>query len=174
LVWVYLSSCVSFDPNDLDANEVGDEWFVKSRSAVLQQYGIWRVDSVSGDITPHDPLAGEWQSVLAGSCNAEEWGRLIIPTLGPTPTRPPPTPTPVVRNANDAVSVLWSYLVKCFPALSTTDLESTLDPASGKYIVKDKGLAVYGVWGVTPVDGRVTPNNNTARSRDQTVRRAAC
>ena len=174
LVWVYLSRCTSFDPKDLDAYQVGDLWYVKANDGARQQYGIWRLDAATGDLSPHDPLAVQWLAFLDNACNASQRAQLVIPTVTPTPTRPPPTPTAVLRNTADGLNALWAYLVKCFPSLSTTDLESTFDAASGAYVVKDKGTTVYGVWKVDRSTGAVSPDNDRARSRDLTVRRGGC
>ena len=97
----------------------------------------------------------------------------IHPGLTPTPT-PTPRPTAVLRSTSDAVATLWAYLVGCFPALSTSDLESTLDPPSGEYIVKDRASNVYGVRRVNPDDGSISPDNAQARTKDRRVTGGTC
>ena len=183
LVWAHLSRCVSFDPNDLTAVPVRDDWFVKASEGGPQTYGTWKVDSVSGGLEPYDLLAREWQTVVDSECSPEDLSVLVVPTptltpqATPTPTptpRPSPTSTPVLRSTSEAIATLWAYLVKCFPTLDVSDLESTLDPPTGEYIVKDEGSSVYGVWRVGRIDGDISPDNDRARSRNQTVRQDNC
>ena len=189
LVWAFLSKCVSFDPQDLNAVPVGDHWLVKVPSRARQQFGTWKVNSVSGNFQPHDSLAQEWLSIVESECSPESLQIYLAPTPtftpSPTPTPTPtprptstpvpsPTATPVLKSTTAAVATLWAYLVKCFPTLATSDLESTLDPPAGDYIVKDDGSAVYGVWRVRATDGRISPDNDRARIRDQTVRGGRC
>ena len=186
LVWAFLSKCVSFDPQDLNAVPVGDHWLVKVPSRARQQFGTWKVNSVSGNFQPHDSLAQEWLSIVESECSPESLQIYLAPTPTftpsptptptptPRPTPPSPTATPVLKSTTAAVATLWAYLVKCFPTLATSDLESTLDPPAGDYIVKDDGSAVYGVWRVRATDGRISPDNDRARIRDQTVRGGRC
>ena len=186
LVWGFLSQCVSFDPQDLGAIPVRDDWLVKVPSGAAQQYGTWKVNSVSGSFEAYDSLAQEWLSIVESGCSPESLQSLLAPTPTiippstptppptPRPTTPSPTATPVLKSTSAAVATLWAYLVKCFPTLATTNLESTLDPPKGEYIVKDKGSAVYGVWRVRATDGRISPDNDRARIRDQTVRGGRC
>lgn len=189
LVWAYLSRCVSFDPSRLNAVEVNQDWLVRVPLDGSQEYGTWKVRSKSGELDPYDLIAREWRALVESECQTEALNKLLLPTPTitpaptftpiPTPTRTPtprPDPTPVraVKSTTDAIATVWAYLVKCFPTLTTSNLESTLDPASGQYVVKDKGTAVYGVWRVDRLDGMVNPDNSIARSRDQTVRSGLC
>ena len=183
LVWAYLTRCVSLDPNDLTAIPVRQDWFVKAQQGGSQNYGTWKVDSISGILEPYDSLAREWQAVVDSECSVEELAILAkptpTPTLRPSPTVtrtpwPTPTPTLVLRSSTEAIATLWAYLVKCFPTLSVSDLESTLDPPTGEYIVKDKVSNVYGVWRVNRTDGAISADNDRARTRDQTVRGGSC
>ena len=189
LLWGYLTRCVSFEPSKLQAVEVNKDWLVRVPLSGDQKYGTWQVRSKSGELIPYDPLAREWEAVVENGCETQTLNSLLLPTPTftpgptftpiPTPTRTPtprpsPTPVRVVRSTTEAVATLWSHLVKCFPALNTSNLESTLDPASGQYVVKDRGTAVYGVWRVDRLDGRVIADNSIARTREQTVQSGRC
>ena len=79
LVWAHLSRCVSFNPNDLTAVPVRDEWFVKATEGGSQNYGTWKVDSVSGRLEPYDLLAREWQTLVDSDCSPEDLIGLIEP-----------------------------------------------------------------------------------------------
>ena len=182
-VWFYLSQCVSFEPNELEAVQVRQDWLVKATVTGKQKYGIWSVSSKTGKIDPHDSLAQEWMEVVDSQCSTVGLARLLIPTPtftpNPTPTptstpRPVPTATAVVRTTTDAVATLWAHLVKCFSTLKTTDLTSTLDPTAGEYVVKDTSAAVYGVWRVRRDNGSITPDNDLARTRETTVSGGTC
>jgi len=183
LVWAHLSQCVSLDLQQLEAVPVREVWLVQIPSGRPQQYGIWKVESSTGDLKPHNLLARQWQSVIDSQCDPEELAALLppTPTLTPQPTptstprpTPTPSPTPVLRSTSDAVATLWAHLVGCFPTLSTNDLEATLDPPAGEYIVKDKASSVFGVWRVRTDNGSISPDNARARAKDQTVRRGTC
>ena len=189
LVWAYLSQCVSLDLQQLEAVPVREVWLVQIAAGRPQRYGIWKVDSSTGGLEPHNLLARQWQSVVGSQCDPEELAALLppTPTLTPQPTSTPtptpiptptptstPRPTPVLRSTSDAVATLWAYLVGCFPTLSTSDLESTLAPASGDYIVKDRASNVYGVWRVRPDDGSISPDNAQARTKDRRVTGGTC
>jgi len=186
-VWARLSQCVSLDLKQLEAVPVREGWLVQIPAGRPQKYGIWKVDSSTGGLEPHNLLARQWQSAIESQCDPEEVAALLPPTATPTPTpmptstpglTPTPTPTPrptaVLRSTSDAVATLWAYLVGCFPALSTSDLESTLDPPSGEYIVKDRASNVYGVWRVNPDDGSISPDNAQARTKDRRVTGGTC
>ncbi len=189
LLWGYLTQCVSFDPSKLEAVQVNKDWLVRVPLGGAQKYGAWQVGSTSGELVPYDPLAREWKAVVENECQTAALNSLLlptptftpsptftpIPTPKPTPTpRPSPTPVLVVKSTSEAVATLWAHLVKCFPTLTTSNLESTLDPPSGQYVVKDKGTAVYGVWRVERLDGRVIADNSIARTREQTVQSGLC
>ena len=193
LVWAYLSQCVSLDLQQLEAVPVREVWLVQIPAGRPQKYGIWKVHSSTGGLEPHNLLARQWQSTIESQCDPEELAALLPPTPTPTPqptSTPTPTPTPtpgltptptptprptaVLRSTSDAVATLWAYLVGCFPALSTSDLESTLDPPSGEYIVKDRASNVYGVWRVRPDDGSISPDNAQARTKDRGVSAGTC
>lgn len=189
LLWGYLTRCVSFDPSNLEAVEVNKDWLVRAPLDGSQKFGTWQVRSKSGDLIPYDSLAREWSAVVENECQTQALNDLLLPTptFTPSPTftplpiptrtptpRPSPTPILLVKSATDAVATLWAHLVTCFPTLTTGNLESTLDPSSGQYVVKDKGASFYGVWRVDRLDGKVIANNSIARSREQTVQSGRC
>ena len=70
--------------------------------------------------------------------------------------------------------MVWSYIVKCFPDAELKDLVAVLDPVSDQYVVKDEDEIQYGVWRVGRFDGRIFPDNNWARVRDETIRSGTC
>lgn len=191
LAWVYLSQCTSFDPKVLTVVQIKDDWFVQGSVGSPLRFGVWKVDPKTGDLTPHDIQAREWQPYVESGCSPDVAAALFITTPTPnptatpepTPTRTPtppatltpvPTATPVVPSTTAAVASLWSYLVKCFPTAELNDLEAVLDPVTRQYVVKDKDEIQYGVWRVGRSDGIITPDNAWARGRDQTVRSGTC
>jgi len=171
LVWAYLSRCVSFDPQDLVSYQVQNDWYVKAQLDSSQQFGIWKIDSFSGRLNPHDPLADEWQKFLDSNCNSATSSILVLPTQTPRLV----LPAPVLQTSSDAINTVWAYLVKCFPDLKTTDFEAAYDAPAGEYLVKDKGSAnFYGVWRVDKTYGKITPDNDRASTRDFVVKTASC
>ena len=189
LVWVHLSRCASLDPSQLNAYQVKEDWYVKALAKAPIQFGIWKVDAKSGDLTPHDILAGEWLPYIGSGCSAELGQSLLpatpaptpapspTPTRTPSPTRTPtpvPTATPIVPNTGDAVDSLWSYLVKCFPDAKRNELEAVLDPVSDEYVVKDKDEIQYGVWRVDRNGGTIAPVDKWARGRKQLLESGTC
>lgn len=189
--WVYLTRCTSFDPGQLVAYQVKEDWFVKAQTGSRLDFGIWKVDSETGDLEPHDVKSREWRPYIESSCSPEIAATLFpvtpmptitvapspTPTKTPSPTRTPtpiPTATPVVPNTSDAVASVWSYLVKCFPKAELADFKSVLDPVNDQYVVKDKDEIQYGVWRVDQDDGDITPDNGFTRARDQIIRSGNC
>ena len=185
VAWVYLSRCTTFNPSQLAAYEVEEDWYVQAPDAKKFFFGIWRIESATGKLFPHDVTAHKWQPYVETGCDPVA-GLGVLPT-NPTPTaKPPPTPTqtprptptltpiptgtPVVPSTTDAVATLWSYLVKCFPSAELKDLKAVLDPVSDQYVVKDDDEIQYGVWRVNQTDGVITPEDIHARRRDETIR----
>ena len=189
LVWVHLSRCAPLDPSQLNAYQVKKDWFVKAPTTAPIQFGVWKVDAKSGDLTPHDILAGEWQPYIDSGCNAELGQSLLpatpaptqVPTPTPTPTprptltpTPMPTATPIVPNTGEAVDSIWSYLVKCFPDAERNELVAVLDPVTDEYVVKDKDEIQYGVWRVDRDSGTIAPDNQWAQGRNQLIQSGTC
>ena len=52
LVWSYLGQCSSFDPSQLQVFLVQGDWFVQALPTSPQQYGLWKVDALTGGLTP--------------------------------------------------------------------------------------------------------------------------
>ncbi len=189
VAWVYLSRCTTFNPSQLAAYEVEEDWYVQAPDAKKFFFGIWRIESATGKLFPHDVTARKWQPYVETGCDPVA-GLGVLPTT-PTPTaKPPPTPTqtprptptltpiptatPIVPNTTDAVASLWSYLVKCFPSAELKDLKAVLDPVSDQYVVKDDDEIQYGVWRVNQADGVITPEDIHARRRDETIKGGTC
>ena len=152
-------------------------------------FGIWRIESSTGKLFPHDVTARNWQPYVETGCDPVA-GLGVLPTT-PTPTvKPPPTPTqtprptptltpmptatPIVPSTTDAVASLWAHLVKCFPDAELNDLKAVLDPVTDQYIVKDDDEIQYGVWRVNQADGVITPDNDWARKRDDIIKSGTC
>ena len=173
LVWVYLSRCTTLNPSQLAAYQVGNDWYVQAPDVTKFFFGIWRIDSANGNVLPHDVTARNWQPYVETECD-ETVGLGVVPTTPtptalppPTPTRTPkptptptplPTSTPIIPGTSDAVTSLWSHLVKCFPSAE----------------LKDDDEIQYGVWRVNQSDGVITSDNDWARRRDEIIRGGTC
>jgi len=163
VAWVYLSRCTPFNPSQLAAYEVENDWYVQAPDAKKFFFGIWRIESATGKLFPHDVTARKWQPYVETGCDP-------VAGLGVLPT----TPTPIVPSTTDAVATLWSYLVKCFPNAELNDFKAVLDPVSDRYVVKDDDEIQYRVWRVDQADGVITPEDIHARRRDETIRGGNC
>ena len=189
VAWVYLSRCTPFNPSQLAAYEVENDWYVQAPDAKKFFFGIWRIESATGKLFPHDVTARKWQPYVETGCDPVA-GLGVLPTTPtptasppPTPTRTPrptptltpiPTATPIVPSTTDAVATLWSYLVKCFRSAELNDFKAVLDPVSDRYVVKDDDEIQYRVWRVDQADGVITPKDIHARRRDETIRGGNC
>ena len=59
LVWVYLGQCFPLDPDELQAKQIKEDWFVRTVGQDQpRQYGLWKVNAAVGTIEPQDPVAG--------------------------------------------------------------------------------------------------------------------
>ena len=164
LIWVYLSQCISFDVEQLQAELVQDDWYVKAASGSSQGYGIWRVNAVTGNLDTHDHAARQWKSYINSECDPE------VPIAISTPA-----PTPVLTDSAQAVATLWTYLAKCYSDLPVADLEATWDPGKDEWVViTGPGAETdYGVWRVQR-DAMISPDNFEARNRNEEVRAESC
>jgi len=164
LIWVYLSQCISFDVNQLQAELVQDDWYVKAGSDSPQEYGIWRVNAATGNLDTHDHDAREWKAYINSGCEIQ------LPKDISTPA-----PTPVLTDSAQAVATLWTYLARCYSDLPVTDLEPTWDPGKGEWVVITGPAADtdYGVWRVRR-DAVISPDNFEARNRDAEVNGESC
>ena len=168
LIWVYLSQCISFDVNQLQAELVQDDWYVNAGSGSPQGYGIWRVNALTGALDTHDHAARQWKLYVNSECNDDYLleHRVVIST---------PAPTPVLTDSAQAVATLWTYLARCYSDLPATDLEATWDPGQGEWVViTGPGAETdYGVWRVQQ-DATISPDNFEARNRKAEVDPESC
>ena len=170
LVWVYLGQCYPLNPEELLANEVQGDWFV--RTAVQdqpRQYGLWKVESGTGTIEPQDPVGRNWRSYVDSECSTEQRpaSLLIIPTPLPTAVPAPtdvPTPaaTPVAPSAVVASNLVWAFLGKC-PTIERSQLEAT--QVKGDWFVKATSGSPqkFGLWKVSAGTGSLDPQDPLAR-----------
>lgn len=171
VVWSYLTQCLpAISVENFDAKFIPsqDWWVVTTKSDSATNFGAWTVNNTTGVLSPYAGFSREWDSVVKLQCNPEALASLSTPT-------PVPSPTPAVIDAAQAVTTLWSYLVRCAPTLKTEELAATLNPAQGQWIVITKpGLPTdYGVWSVMS-DGTISPGNRAAARRDTEVRDKTC
>ena len=159
LIWVFLSQCISFDVNQLQAELVQDDWYVKAGSGSPQGYGIWRVNAATGNLDTHDHAARQWKSYINSECDDK------VPIAISTPA-----PTPVLTDSTQAVATLWTYLARCYSDLPVADLAATWDPGKGEWVVITVPGAEtdYGVWRVQR-SAKISPDNFEATSRDEEV-----
>ena len=176
LVWSYLGQCFSFDPGQLDANKVRGDWFVKASGEVSPiEYGLWKVDAVTGSLEPQDPLGRAVKAYVESQCNSEKLPAPFVPTAIPTPTTAPtatPVPTPVAQKGEQARNLVWAYLGTC------ADLfVAQLEP----FQVKDDWFVQtsinspvqYGLWKVDSASGTIDPHDLLA-GRWDTVEQSEC
>ena len=171
VVWAYLARClpkISIENFETKFIASQDWWVITTKSDSATDFGAWTVNNATGNLSPYAGFSREWDSVIKLECNPEALASLSTPT-------PVPTVTPAVIDATQAVTTLWSYLVKCAPTMTTEELAATLNPAKGEWIVITKpGLPTdYGVWTVTS-GGVVAPDNREAARRDSQVRAGTC
>ena len=164
LVWVFLSQCISFEVEQLQAELVQDDWYVKAASDSDQGYGVWRVNAATGNLDTHDRDARQWKSYINSECDPD------VPIAISTPA-----PTPVLTDSGQAVATLWTYLATCYSDLPPEDLEATWDPGRGEWVVITAPGAEtdYGVWRVQR-DAMIYPDNFEARNRNREVEEESC
>ena len=68
--WVYLCRCTTFNPSQLAAYQVEKDWYVQAPDASKFFLGIWRVESATGAVIPHDIMARNWQPDVDSECDA--------------------------------------------------------------------------------------------------------
>ncbi len=171
VVWSYLAQClptISIENFETKFIPSQDWWVVTTKSDSATDFGAWTVNNTTGILSPYAGFSREWDSVIKLECNPEALASLSTPT-------PVPTVTPAIIDANQAVTTLWSYLVKCAPTMTIEELAATLNPALGHWTVITKpGLPTdYGVWTVTS-GGIVSPDNREAARRDSQARAGTC
>lgn len=171
VVWSYVAQCLPDTPlENFEAtlSPVLNQWVVTTKAESLTDFGAWTVDAATGALAPYAGFSREWDSVVKLECNPDALASLFTPT-------PVPTATPAVLDTVEAVTTLWSYLVKCSPDLTTEALEATLNPAKGEWIVitKPGSETDYGVWTVR-ANGSISPGNQEATRRDQRALSGTC
>ncbi len=171
VVWSYLAQClptISIEAFETKFIPSQDWWVITTKTDSATDFGAWTVNNTTGILSPYAGFSREWDSVVKLQCNPEALASLSTPT-------PIPTSTPAVIDASQAITTLWSYLVKCAPTMSVDELAATLNPAKGQWIVITKpGLPTdYGVWTVTS-GGTISPDNREAARRDSQARAGTC
>ncbi len=171
VVWSYLAQClptISIENFETRFIPSQDWWVITTKTDSATDFGAWTVNNTTGILSPYAGFSREWDSVVKLQCNAEALAALSTPT-------PVPTVTPAVIDGTQALTTLWSYLVKCAPTMTVDELAATLNPAKGEWIVITKpGLPTdYGVWTVTS-GGVVAPDNREAARRDSQARAGTC
>jgi len=146
-LWVYLTTCISIDINDLQAEVAGEnEWIVMPAEKSPQEFGAWRVNS-EGIVNSHNGRAKLWGEYLESSCD---------------PSIMTPAATDVL-NESDAVSAVWTQLAKCNPELPIKELTAQKNRKTGSWVVVTslKSQDDYGVWSVER-DASIKPLNDRA------------
>lgn len=146
-LWVYLTTCISIDISDLQAEVAGDsEWIVMPTEKSPQEFGAWRVNS-KGKISWHNNRAKLWEEYIASECD---------------PAIMTPAATDVL-NESDAVSAVWTQLAKCNPELPLKELTAQKNRKTGSWVVVTslKSQDDYGVWSVER-DASIKPLNDRA------------
>ena len=171
VVWSYLAQClptISIENFETRFIPSQDWWVITTKTDSATDFGGWTVNNTTGILSPYAGFSREWDSVVKLQCNAEALASLSTPT-------PVPTVTPAVIDGTQALTTLWSYLVKCAPTMTVDELAATLNPAKGEWIVITKpGLPTdYGVWTVTS-GGVIAPDNREAARRDSQARAGTC
>ena len=173
LVWAHLSKCVSLEPGQLEAYLIKGDWFVQASTGSLPDYGLWKVDVVTGNLETGDLRANDLKTFVDDGCSPQERRVLFPPTPSPTasplPTSTPtptatlgPPPTPVVRSADEARNAVWQYLRRCF-MLHPDELES-VPIAEGWIVEAPRGAPKdYGAWKVDAATGTRLPHDTLAR-----------
>ena len=164
LVWVHLSQCISFESTELKATQITGDWFVTGTTDSDVKPGLWRVDSVSGDVEPYDVMSRAWTSVLAAQCSPESMAALVTPT-------PMPSPTVVAADATAATAIVWSFISRCTSGVSIENFEAILNPAAGLWVVATKSDSPtdYGTWTVEAAKGTLAPFAGFSREWDSVV-----
>ena len=184
-VWVEVYGCYDHFPNSGSFSayaEQPSQWTVEGKSGVTQ-YGLWRVDKATGDITPVDQLA----------IHSEE--------TCPDPLNPSsaPGPVPLEVNQEQAQIRVWMAVYNCFGNLNaarnpppaytdfaaragspqqwivegrreqTGDSGVTLIRADGSTetaVLAGTDAAIYGLWLVATDTGAITSWDDVAKETE--------
>jgi hypothetical protein len=168
LVWAFLSQCVSFRADELEAHEIKGEWFVQAAGENPNKFGVWKVDLVTGGVHPHNIRAREWSPLVNSECSEEVFSELTAPA-------PATMLDSGITEEGQAVTAVWARLVRCYPALDTNNLQATLNPVKAEWIVtaRPEIPTNYGVWAVK-VNGIVSPHNRQAQGVDYQLDNGVC
>ena len=170
LVWIFLGQCFPLDPDELQANQVQQDWFVRTASRDLpQQYGLWKVNAAVGSFEPQDPVARDWRSYVDSDCSPEERPASLLATPAPLPTATPsPVSTPVAQSAAEASNLVWVFLGKCL-SIDLGQLRAT--QVRGDWFVKatSESPQEFGLWKVAAATGNLEPQDPLARGLESFV-----
>jgi hypothetical protein len=156
LVWAHLSQCLALNAAELEAYQILNNFYVRAVGETPDKYGIWRVEGANSKITPHNIRARDWAPLINPQCGTES----VIELLGKTATSPAAS---VVADGNQAITLLWSSLVKCYSAIRLDDFQAVQNPSESEWILtaRDDIPSNFGVWRVG-VDGSIIPDNGQA------------
>ena len=168
LAWAYLAQCISLAFGDLEARQIQGEWFVQATGEAPDKYGLWKVDTETGQVLAHNIRARQWDPLVNQNCTSEVFSAFFTPT-------PSPLLNANITEAGQAVTTLWATLVNCYPNMLASDLDATLNQAQGNWVIttKPEVNANYGVWAVSS-DGTVSPQNRQAHGVFDQLRGGVC
>ena len=163
LTWAHLSQCVTLKPIELEATLINSDWFVTGSAEATRAYGFWKVDAITGTVTPYDTHSRQWQAAVDAQCSPESLQAIVLPA-GPQ--------APVVGDADSAVSTVWSFLTRCFSNLDMDIFEATRVTARGEWVVvtKPNSGREFGTWKVSEATGELEPYAGLAQAWDSTVK----
>lgn len=151
VVWTYLSKCYpELDDGYLDANENKNEggFVVKTSPGYKTDHGLWNVKQ-DGTLSAMNEKANERAAeVTSGQCKN------------------------LIKSDTEAISAIWSYIVKCNPLLDINDLDANWDPKEDDWVVITKKSAQtrssnpepdHGIWRISR-DAQITADNITAQT----------
>jgi len=163
LTWAHLSQCVTLKPIELEATLINSDWFVTGSAEATRAYGFWKVDAITGTVTPHDTHSRQWQAAVDAQCSPESLQAIVLPA-GPQ--------APVIGDGDSAVSTVWSFLTRCFSNLEREIFEATRVTARGEWVVvtKPNSGREFGTWKVSEVTGEIKPYAGLAQAWDSAVK----
>lgn len=163
LAWVHVSRCVTLKSNELAATLINADWFIASSADATRAYGFWKVDALTGAVTPHDTLSRLWQAAIDSQCSPESL-EALAGSAEPQAL--------VIGDAAQATTTVWSFLSRCFPNLKMEIFEATRDPARGEWVVVTKADSgrEFGTWKVTERTGELNPYAGLSHAWDSTVK----
>ena len=159
LVWAYISQCITFASNELEATQITGNWYVKGNSDATRDYGFWEIDAATGGVSPHDTRSRGWESAVAAKCSPDSLQAIAMRSQ-------------IIPDAAGATASVWSFLVQCVPTLPRESLDATFDPAQGKWVVvtKPESNDDFGTWTVDAELGVLDPYTDVSRQWESVVR----